>query len=41
MKNHGDGTDIPIDLEDQLSHPELEITVVGAWQVDIDIDMDF
>lgn len=41
MKNYGDDTDIPIDLEDQLSHPELEITVVGAWQVDIDIDMDF
>ena len=41
MRNHGDDTDIPIDLEDALSHPELEITVVGAWQVDIDIDMNF
>ena len=37
----GDGTDIPIDLNDALNHPELEITVVGAWQVDVDIDMNY
>ena len=33
--------DHPIDLDDELKHPELEITVIGAWQVDVNIDMNF
>ncbi|MDE7413480.1 MAG: hypothetical protein K2N05_06800 [Muribaculaceae bacterium] len=37
--NKEDGTDNPVDLEEALRNHKLEITVVGAWQAIVDIEM--
>lgn len=41
MFNPSDGIDEPVNLDEALRHPELEITVIGAWQTDVNIDMNF
>ncbi|MBD5338994.1 MAG: hypothetical protein HDR98_07735 [Bacteroides sp.] len=39
FRENEDPTDKPIDLKKALSKPELNITVIGNWQADVDINL--